>query len=202
MPLKWLKALLLVVLLGMPVLLYMFLQGFGENKYQVPVFYQDGIESPVQPGCLENQTSHRLDRYFIDAGLDLSTLEEKLVVFGFVKSDCHTEALSDIARICNQFKNENLFRATTIAVDAQATEEVQDELAKRYIIPQEVWAWLPYSNTVDHLIKCGFNLSIDCDLSRQLVLVDAESRIRGYYIVSDSKELDRLGTEINILLEN
>ena len=50
-------------------------------------------------------------------------------------------------------------------------------------------------------MSCGFNLSLDCSSTEQAVLVDQNAQIRGYYRVGDTEELDRLVTEITILLK-
>jgi hypothetical protein len=45
----------------------------------------------------------------------------------------------------------------------------------------------------------GQDTAISAPLFNQLVLVDAQKRIRGYYIGSDLDDMDRLDIEIDIL---
>lgn len=191
-----------MVLLGLPVLLYLFLQRFGENKYQVPVFYEQGIDNAVSPDCPEHQTTHRINRYNASGtNLAHSLLNERITVVGFAQSGCDFESSSELASICNQFKRESNFRAITMAVDTSAVSIKHTELVQQYIIPADVWTLLPYQTDTRNLVQCGFNLKLDCNLSQQLILVDPESRIRGYYLITDANEMDRLAMEINILLQ-
>ena len=149
--------------------------------------------------CPDGQGSHRVKDYIdTSSGLDNIFNRESLLVVGFAQSNCEANVLAALARVCNQFKQREDFSALTIAGDSLASRESQQQLKQSYLIPDGIWTWHNYRNITD-LINCGFNLEIDCGLSQQLVLLDKNSQIRGYYQVDDSEELDRLITEINIL---
>lgn len=63
---RLLKGLLLGLILGAPVLIYLFLQGFGENKYALHVFYGKGVIE-----ALENPPKKReyeVDLFYMGEG--------------------------------------------------------------------------------------------------------------------------------------
>ncbi len=199
---KWIKALLLLLLLGLPVASYLFLQSFGENKYEIPIFYEDGIPDPL-PECAENQKPHLIDR-FVDEGpcqpWNCSDIDGKLVVFSFIKKGCTTTHLSEIARVCNNYSDQILFQAVTVLLDPKVSGEAHDRYNSLYDLSHGIWSLWPYHATVASLVQCGFNLSMDCNSSEQVVLVDNLFQIRGYYLASDPQDMDRLVTEITLLL--
>ena len=198
------KALLLILILGIPVLLYLFLQSFGENQYQVPVMYVEGMVDPKE-GCPEGTKPHTLDHLIKQGPCDLwhcSQLEGKMVLFSFMKADCNSESLSQVIRVCNQYKNIPSFLAVTISLDQQADSGIIRDFARQYSIQSEVLAWWSFHEATPLVMHCGFNLEMDCSVTQKAVLLDPQSRIRGYYQLDDPQEIDRLVTEIAILLSN
>jgi len=196
------KVLLLILILGIPVLLYLFLQSFGENQYQVPVMHEEGIADRDE-NCPPGTKPHTIDP-LIRLGpcelWDCSDVEDKLVLYSFMKTDCNTEGLSQVVRVCNQYKNEPLFRAVTISLDQGADSVKIFDIAEQYSIQPEELSWWHFDEKTLLVMHCGFNLFQDCSVTQKAVLVDPDSRIRGYYDLDDPQEIDRLVTEIAILL--
>lgn len=196
------KALLLLLLLGLPVLLYLFLQGFGENEYSIPVFYEDGVPNP-KTGCTESKNAHSIETLLKGESCEAwncSQIEGKLVLFGFIKSGGDEEPISEMARVCNLFQDQTLFRAVTLSTDPGITNVDIDQKKSQYSIKPGTWSWWSFDDAVYSLVNCGFNLDLDDELSKQVVLVDHRYRIRGYYQADDPEDIDRLVTEISILL--
>jgi len=190
---------MLLLLLGLPVALYIFLQEFGDNNYQVPIFYQDGITNPLNKDCNLMEGEHMVSNFVVtSSNLDKILNQKSILVVAFAQASCDENVLPELARVCNQFKQREDFNALTLAVDSTASDESQLQLTKSYAIPEQKWSWSSFSN-IENLVNCGFNLEVTCNLSNQLVLIDKQSRIRGYYLVQDPEELDRLITEVNIL---
>ncbi len=199
---RWVKVPLLFVLLGIPVVLYLFLQEFGKNEFDLPVYYHEGISDPVS-GCETNLVPHTIKQFVGELPCqlwDCSVVGEKLVVFSFIKSGCSTDHLGEIARVCNYFEDQTMLHTITVPMDAGVSEEVLNLNTKFYGLTREVWSWWQYQSNVIDLVQCGFNLSLDCATSAQVVLLDKQFQIRGYYLASDLQEMDRLLTEIKILL--
>ena len=201
MPAKWIQALLLFLLLGMPITLYLFLQGFGENVYNIPVFYENGIPDPIA-GCTENPKPHLINEFVNEGPCQLwncADIEEKFVIFSFIKDGCDSTHFEEIARVCNVYRNQILFKAITVLLDSEVSAGAMDQNARLYGFSQDVWSWWPYHQAVTPLVQCGFNLSMDCISAGQVVLVDNLFQIRGYYLASDPEEMDRLVVELNLL---
>ena len=113
---SWSKPLLLMLLLGMPVALYLFLQNFGENEYQIPILFEDGIESPL-PNCPNGKEPHLVKNFFTEAFCeiwDCTETEGKLVVYSLYSNKCSTSPLVEVARVCNNFRDQLKFHMITI----------------------------------------------------------------------------------------
>jgi protein SCO1/2 len=202
MPSKPFQALLLLILLAMPVFFYLFLQKFGENEYKIPVYYQQGT-NPL-PGCNESAKPHIISPYFLEDPCrewNCSFIKNKLAVFSFSKAGCSTKALNEVARVCNVYRDQPLFHSVTLAVDGSITKDLVNQQSELYSLPANVWSWWIYDSSVETLVKCGFNLDLDCSLVSQVILVDQEKQIRGYYNADDPEEMDRLVTEFEILIK-
>jgi protein SCO1/2 len=196
------KVLLLIFILGMPVLIYLFLQGFGENQYEIPVLYQDGLEIPNQD-CPDFKVPHRVDQIINEGPCEnwnCSPIGQKMTLFSFASSDCQHH-LSEIARVCNLFKDQEKFNSITIPLDDDVSNDMIASYLEQYPIKPDAWIWWTHDFYVNTIMSCGFNLSLDCSSIEQVVLVDQNAQIRGYYRIEETEELDRLVTEITILLK-
>jgi hypothetical protein len=164
--------------------------------------YEDGIAGNSGK-CPQGSKPHAIDQ-FIKAGpceiWDCSQVEDKLVLYGFMKSGCNTEGLSQVLRVSNQHKKEPLLHTVVVSLDPQTDSGLASEIVGQYSMQQEVWSWWSFDETTALLMNCGFNLIPECSATQQAVLVDQLSRIRGYYILEDAEEVDRLATELAILL--
>ena len=199
---KPLKALLLLILLGMPVLFYLFLQSFGENQYEIPVYYQEGIPEQL-PGCEQGEVPHSLNPFFQNdiCGIwPCSELKGKQTIISLVKSDCQDQVISQVARINNIFRDEPAFHSVTLPLDSVANPELIYQQRRLYAIPEGLWSWWSYQKETDNLVRCGLNQNLDCISTNKVILVDKHYKIRGVYTISDVEEMDRLVTEFQILL--
>ncbi len=196
------KVPLLIFILGMPVLIYLFLQGFGENKYEIPIVYPDGIPE-LDPNCPGASVPHKIDRVINQepcSTWNCSSIGQKLVLFSFAGSDCQ-DNLAEIARVCNLFKDESRFSTITLALDSAKSQRVLNRYFEQYPIAQDAWIWWSFHQFTTPVLNCGLNLKQDCSIAKQVVLVDSDYQIRGYYQIEDAEEFDRMVTEINILLK-
>ena len=192
---------MLLLILGTPVLLYLFLQGFGENKFEVPVYFEAGIPEPL-PGCVSGEAPHNI-KQFVEQGpcerWDCAAIDGKLAIFSFIRSGCDQEILNQLARVSNNLREQKYIQVITMALDSLVSRHTIDEQTDLYMLPKQTWSWWSYHQASETLVKCGFHLNPDCSSTSQLVLIDSEKRIRGYYEASDLIELDRLITEFEIL---
>ena len=201
---SWSKQLLLTLLLAMPVALYLFLQSFGENEYQIPILFEDGIVSPL-PNCPNSEEPHLVKNFITEASCkiwDCTEVEGKLVVYSLYNNKCSTSQLVEVARVCNNFRDQPKFHVITIPIVPQPLTSEEISEIQLYGSNEERWSWWPYQPDVDQIVRCGFNLQQNCLSTEQVILVDSQSKIRGYYQATDPEEIDRLITEIHILLRD
>ena len=171
---KILKAGILLIILAIPAFVFIFLHGFGENRFEIPVYYQDGIDTTFASCDWETPHIVNIDGF---AG--------KTTVVGFGK-----EQLKDLNRLGVDYEQEGTFQTFAF------TSEESD--SNRY------YNSLIFKQTGDlsSLLACSFVVNESTISEYPLILVDTEQRIRGYYYISDVEEFERLIHELNIIFEN
>jgi len=194
---KGIKYLVLSLTLIFPVLIYLFLEGFAVNKYTIPQFYQDQSESRDIPGCLQFAIPHVAD-------LSLYTFEKPEVgqirVVNPVFDECFDcpPNLNEVKRVSQRHGDvlvHNIYSEMITRIDSAKTESGSNWLITQMGFPDLV-----------NIVKCELIIEVPFDTSvgwlrenGQLVLLDKQNRIRGYYRKADREEIDRLITEIAIL---
>jgi protein SCO1/2 len=175
---KVIKWLFLFLLIALPVSVYVFLQAFGDNKFTIPIYYEKGI-TDIVTGCDQTLGQH--------------------IVPAFVENDS----------ISTQYLNGIVIYNIGDVDKAQELEKSNNLLMLNEKL--DVWKHVVYedlTNNKDELVKfanCGLilrHIEVVHDYIKNdtLVLVDNQGRIRGYYGVLDRVEVDRLITEVNVLL--
>ena len=178
------------------------LRSFGENKYEIPVYFLEGISEQL-PGCVQGEIPHSLNAYLPQELCKIwncSDIKGKHTIISLIKSDCKDEVISQVARICNIFREEPSFHAITLPLDSIVNQNMLHQQRKLYTLPEDQWSWWDYQEGTDHLVRCGLNLTNDCSSVKKVILIDQKSRIRGIYAITDVEEVDRLVTEYRILL--
>ena len=181
MKLKWF---FLFLLIGLPVGVYLFLQAFGENEFTIPIYFQEGLTG--LNGC---QNSHDSSQYKVDYLLSENQNWEKdrHVVYGFI-DDLSVQELTNLHSFLSRERNQVFF--VSLSSDSIMDQEFEGYSDALFLIDSV--------QRVDSIIRCS--LRVDSDEKAHLVLCDSERRIRGYYDPRSLKEIDRLNTEIEILL--
>ncbi len=194
MKFKWL---FLFFILGFPVSIYLFLQGFGENKFNVPVYYEMGINEPI--GDCSKVTGQFIVPNYKKFDTTFDDTIEGVVVYDLGTPNCDScqFKINNLLSLSDKFRKWEGFKIFSI-LNADQTGLYPDSGAN----------WKVVTNTQNDILKftrCGLNLEIpsikDNRITRNgvVVLVDQQQRIRGYYNVFDRKESDRLGVELEIL---
>lgn len=159
--------------MAVPASIFTFLKFFGDNQFDVEVYYQKGIEEPI--GNCEISKN----QYVVDESLLESNRNNHVVAF-YVQ-DNFKELSNIAARLNDTFEEE--FDITVFSQDSISYSTGLLEI-----------------KTIENLtnvVHCGFILE---DMTR-LVLIDKQNRIRGYYS-RDLEEIDRLIVELKIIIEN
>ncbi len=196
---KSFKILILIVTLGLPVGIYLFLQAFGENKYELPVFPETAIEDS---DCGDMVTPYVIKRLVCD-GEEVVELGEYHYLFHFPDSEMRIqpEEINEMRRVLEETSELSL-RLITFADTTQmaAWEGVSSQVSEKY--------WI-----VTSACERGIEQMKDCQLlfvladlpgsrtKSKVALVDSNGRVRGHYSASDRKETDRLILELNVLAQ-
>ncbi len=171
------KILFLIAALVIPSLVYIFLRGFGDNKFEIPVYYSEGVRIE---GCdVNSDTVHlvKFEHYKLEGA--------KLFYFPqWVSSE-------EFYRQCKRIQN----KPYSVAFTAISDTTLQNELGNTLVVTDKSHLY----KIANCALVFGQEVAITTPIYNQLVLVDAKKRIRGYYNGADLEDMDRLDVELDIL---
>lgn len=173
---RFLKVTFLVITLIIPLAIFVFLRLFGKNHFDIPIYYEHGVEVKFD-GC-----SNSKDQFHVSDTL-VSKDRPTLVMFYRQRQDFDQNILANqLERLHELYGNAlpQVVLYTSEALDRDGTVVKQLE-----------------TDQLESVMHCGFAT----DTLNQYILTDSQRRIRGYYS-TDLEEVDRLVVEIKILLEN
>ena len=209
---------LLAVLLLVPVFVFLFLRYFGKNKYTVPRYV------PVQVDSVQTDNGYRYDTVFHKVpdfsltnfdGKQVSqkNLEGAVYVADFFFATCTTicpKMTTQMGRVQELYKNNPAVKLVSYTVNpAQDSVSVLKAFAEEYDAVPGKWFMLTGpKKEIYELARTGYFLPVadgdggvdDFIHSPKLVLVDPNKNIRGFYDGTDPKDVDRLITEVRIVL--
>ncbi|WP_162055733.1 SCO family protein [Pontibacter pamirensis] len=212
-----LKALILGILLLVPILILGFIAIFGEHHFTLPTYYpQLDTTGQVQYTAQGDTVFHEIpDFSLLSKEGNIFTeaeLEGAVYVTHFFTTDCPPacrKISSQLVRIQETFENKPEVKIVSITVNPEDDSvEVLQNYAASYGAEADKWYFLTGDKQeIFRLAKEGFFLpgAVEqqklTNSSNHLTLVDKEGKIRGVYEGTDLKEIDRLKTEINVLLD-
>ena len=169
----------------MPVVLYLFLQAFGKNKFTIPVFHQYGPEYQVSDCGEYGLVQYVVPHLFMD---DLEKMP--IVVYGLLEETMDENIQINIRSFIRSIDHPQKLSIIVLAASDQA--------ARIESYPNLV----VYGQDEGSLAKYRCELLIPNTTSKSIfVLCDQKRHVRGYYDLSDLEEMDRLTTETQILFE-
>ena len=211
------QTLLLGLLLLVPVLAFLFLFRFGSNRYALPTYLPDRVDSTRVGGKWQRDTVfHQIAPFQFPAstGRSVSSAElgKGLYIAQFYAPDAASARVTrQLLRVQEKFRHEPRVRLVTF-VPATNSETNPARLAEQYGTIAGKWFFLTGpAHKLDSLARREFRLTADPKRlpgavytanipAGRLLLVDNQSRIRGIYDGSDGREIDRLLTEVTVQL--
>ena len=185
------KAFLLFLTIGLPVVIFLFLKGFGRNEFSIPILYEQGLGDSLATPCLEKKKA----QYVVKNNLVPEGI--KIIHFERLDGPVLKTRLEELERVQDVFYDDlgislNTFvNANSLAIsdiqDYDQRIEFLDSFWKKKGLDSLEWANLKY---------CSMAMT---DLDNMVVLIDEENRIRGYYNILEREETDRLILELRIL---
>jgi protein SCO1/2 len=219
------QTILLGLLLLVPVLAFLFLYGFGRNHYALPTYLPERADSvrTSAGGWQRDTVFHRVAPFRVrTAGSRLVPSAEfakgMYVVQFYAPGNAGLPATRALARLQERFRPDPRVRLLTLlateptqaATDAQVTE-----LSEQYGTITGKWFFgAVTADTLQLLARQEFGQTALRPehfpfrpatepanlLPGRLLLVDNAQHVRGYYDAADKYEVERLITEINVLL--
>ena len=188
------KVIFLVLAFVFPVCIFVFLKLFGRNEFDVPPLY--ATEPPKQlQGCDYVPSLPYVVPDSIQSGYGLSADSLTVIFFGTLSGEelnqfdrVKEQTVADPVQVLRGTDYTSL-RATTVDVQVTSRDSVRslsasEQAAHNDIVPQSIR-------------RCIFFL----DNELNVVMLNRRGVIRGQYSAADREEMDRLLTEITILLK-
>lgn len=174
---RTIKISFLIIALVVPSLFYIFLRGFGVNKFEIPVFYENGL--PFNDCNIQFAGPHTV------GFKDYTLRGGQMFYFPQWVND------KEFYRQCERIKEKHPSLVFTAIADSSSYNNFGNIL----LVADE-----------EHLFEianCSLAIGQDSIITRpvhnQLVLVDVKNQIRGYYNGNELEEMDRLDMELDIL---
>ncbi len=207
----------LICILMIPILVFMFLRTYGTNTYEIPVFYQEGVDDPFGECDFADGEQHYIPEfafYHTDSSLVGSEqMQDKITIVDFFFTSCPSICpvmSTEMERVQDAFRNEDKVQIYSISLDPDYdTPEVLSAYGSRHGADPDKWYFLTGPrDTTYNLARCGFVMPAthgedepeDFIHSDKFVLVDGKGRIRGYYSGTNREGVDELILETKILL--
>ncbi len=202
------KVSLLLLVLVLPAGIYLFLREFGSNGYEVPVYQTvDPAGCGIKDWNFALHVSHRLagrqpDRSASDT--------YKIVGFLMEETDSKDGAgyILNLTRAYDAlFDIEDVWFVTVVSPSFSNDSMQTAFIDERDKILPNPGKW-HIANTMEKaayeaFIECGLGFGDGKKLSAfDLVLIDKQNRIRGYYDGVDYNEVERMIIEARILIRN
>ena len=203
------KVLVLLITLALPVVIYLFLKGFGKNRYDVPV-YHTMSEADCEVGA-DNiiMTFSSIAGGGVDH--DIKALPKyKIISFIIGRSEQrgNKDYILNLTRSYDAFIDQEDIAFITIAMPGEhQAQGVVSFTAERDAVIPDSEKWFIHNPkeqiSIEAFLICGLGFHVeDMDPSYKMVLVDKQDRVRGYYNGLDDEETERMILETRILIDN
>jgi hypothetical protein len=192
------KFIFLILTLAIPVSIFLFLKIFGNNEFEVPVLFEEGL-----PECGDSGQLHRIPPLefmnISDETIDTQDLDGFLIFCVFKAADTTRldEYIIELVRIQDAFYE---IGSPTFVLLSEERSLMSGIIAKTKDIGLQAKHYqLGYlgQGKFNEFLKCGLGLASSG--SANLVVADHERRIRGLYYVMELEQTEQLILELKIL---
>jgi len=214
---RLLQGLVLLCILMVPILIVLFLKTFGNNQYEIPVLFENGIDNQFMECDVEENVQHTIPEFSFTSqdGLTMGRdhMEGKITIVDFFFTSCPSICpvmSTEMERVDDVFRKEDRVQIYSISIDPEYdTPKILKEYAEKHNATKGKWFFLTGDKQETfNLARCGFLLPAldgkgipdDFVHSDKFVLVDDQGRIRGFYSGTSREDVDLLILETKILL--
>jgi hypothetical protein len=181
------KILFLFLALLLPVLIFLFLKLFGNNKFEVPVLFADSVSAPAACTTYSYKAPYRITDSVLQ-GISWNRNDTvTIIVFEDENHANRNERRVHLTRIFTEFKTDPL-HVVHLYKDVTITDAKADRLTTLGLSEENFL----------RIRNCVFLLSAENDA----VIIDRQKRIRGQYNLLKREDADRMiMEEMNILFK-
>ncbi|WP_048921032.1 SCO family protein [Rufibacter radiotolerans] len=212
------KTLVLGTLLLVPVLAFLFLKVFGVNRFSLQTYFPVSTDSTLVEGKWRYDTLYRQVPDFqlisqTGSSFSQEDVQGKIYVANFFYAACQgncKQVSTQLARVQDAFRLQPDVKILSFSLQPQQDSvSVLQKYAQSFRARPETWVFLTGKpEQMQQLIQNGFTFpaaapdkdSSLVQLQKSLFLVDRQRHVRGIYDGTDAGEVDRLITELNVLL--
>ncbi|WP_176132994.1 SCO family protein [Hymenobacter sp. CRA2] len=204
----------------MPVLAFLFLFSFGTNHFALSTYYPDRVDSTQIGGKWRRDTVfHRVGNFRLQAQngqwITQRNLDGDVYVASFFFATCPQvcpRLNAQLQRVQEKYRKEPRVKLVSHTVDPQHDSvAVLARYAEQFGAMPDKWYFLTGNkDSINRLAREEYRVTAPGPAplaatpglvhSQRLLLVDRDKHVRGVYDGLDPKEVDRLMTEIRILL--
>jgi len=200
------QTLLLGLMLLVPVLAFLFLKSFGTNHYALPIFLPERVDSTQVGGKWQRDTVYRQVGnlgLISQSGRPATPTElvgRGLYVASFLCATCpgaSSEPTAQLARVQELYRQDTRVKLVTFLTAGLTPEKA----AEQYGAIAGRWWFLTGDAIALGRLANNYQLPSNGTIQTpNLFLIDREQHVRGIYDGTKNKEIDRLLTEIGVLL--
>ncbi len=209
---KYIKTGLLIIVLVVPVLIFLFLQGYTTNHFDLP-YYVPLRDSVTNEVIVKNgdTTFYQLENFSLatfdsQSIITAAQLRGKITVISTIKGPCGEECEKVISKLTRiRALHESFPSLAVLTILRTQDTTLLKKIADR---PQGGWlvAFLP-EDVYKQVLQNVFHLDISDNTQtisgyKPFSLIDRKGYIRGYYNVREDEEIERLLAEIRVLEYN
>ena len=213
------KIVILVLILAVPGFLYYLLTAKGKNRYKPLAIYGQKIVAKTghkfHGKYIPDTIYHQLPAFTLTnqegKPVSDSTFKGKIFVAGFFYTHCPAVCSTinrNMSYLVDTYRKNKMVYFTSITVDPQRDSvSVLKKYADSFKPASNRWLFLTGDTTsIYGLARQGFLVNAlkqtddDFIYSDNLVLIDSEKRIRGYYKGANTNDINRLTDEIKVLI--
>lgn len=213
------KTVILISLLIIPVAVFLFLKAFGENRYTLPVYFPQSIDSTQIGGRWQYDTTyHKVPDFQLTSQQGKTVtqrdLDSSVYVASFFFTSCKgpcKDMSSQLVRVQEAFRNYPQVKIISYTVHPEHDSvEVLQQYAERFNADPNKWIFLTgQREQIYDLAQNGYyvvaqqapGVLVDFIHSEQFLLIDPNKHVRGIYHGTNPADVDRLITEIGVLLD-
>jgi hypothetical protein len=192
------KFILLIFTLAIPVSIFLFLKIFGNNEFEVPILFENGI-----PGCDESTEPHLVPSFKLylpdGSAKTIADIDEYLILGALNNEDSLqlTNQVIELVRIQDAFYEIGSPTFVFFSNHQGYLKRIINQFKEVGLKEDNYLLGTLDEKRYEEFLTCGLGLTDG--VKNQLVLVDPLKRIRGIYNGLETDQTEQLILELKIL---